>query len=690
SENIFDALGIADTLCECGPGANQIVPRLIEAIDETSFDGRAHVLRLLGELGKSQADEVAPLLFSRLMDSAEDVLVRVAAARGLGKLGPAAVQLIADVLRDGDEANQLIAARALVEIGPTASPAKAALHELLAERRADNELRALCAVALGQLGSEATDTAPALTELLRDPQAETYLRSMCAVALGQVDPSALPVLESMLDDPDADVQIASAYALCKIDPRHVRGLATLAHWLESDEYRGSAITALVDVGETALACVVAAMNDSSKSRDTRVACLEVLSAFDEQAITPLMNALNDEAIAEDAGWTLRDRGNALLPTLIAGMEDESRFTPQARAIMGNVIEDMFSGVGAGDGGETWEGGHALVRRPEPEAMAKEAASAMIGDPMLDEGGSSESTAPEPVENPGTAIGGAPIKARGSIVESPPLATGYKTVDVFYGTNRKPTDETSAATASRGRRWFWWAAIVLSLVVVTLIIMFRRGAKRQATVGLAGTILVLILGLMIFAPTVMRSSIDKSGPRYGGKYSEQVEMGICQVTIPDTHRAGELEAPPLRLEFAEDLQKHIVLRSVQRLQPDAFFAGLQKELHGKGNNILVFIHGYNVSFEDAARRTAQMSADLKFAGAPVFYSWPSQAEVLKYRMDEKNVELSVDQLKSFLLAVAERSGADTINLVAHSMGNRVLTDALKEMDVVATAQKQLFN
>jgi esterase/lipase superfamily enzyme len=60
------------------------------------------------------------------------------------------------------------------------------------------------------------------------------------------------------------------------------------------------------------------------------------------------------------------------------------------------------------------------------------------------------------------------------------------------------------------------------------------------------------------------------------------------------------------------------------------------------------------------------------------------------MDEKNVELSVDQLKAFLLAVAEHSKADTINLVAHSMGNRALTDALKEMDVAATEQKQLFN
>ena len=61
---------------------------------------------------------------------------------------------------------------------------------------------------------------------------------------------------------------------------------------------------------------------------------------------------------------------------------------------------------------------------------------------------------------------------------------------------------------------------------------------------------------------------------------------------------------------------------------------------------------------------------------MFYSWPSQGHWYKYRADEQNVAASVDQLKSFLLAVAEETHADTINLVAHSMGNRVLTGALQ--------------
>ncbi|MBI2480633.1 MAG: alpha/beta hydrolase [Planctomycetia bacterium] len=539
-----------------------------------------------------------------------------------------------------------------------------------------------------------------MTKLLRDSESDSYLRSMCAVALGQVDPTSTPTLESTLDDAEAEVQIAAAYSLGKIEPGHARGLEVLLRWLESDEYRGSAIDSLIDIGEVSLSGVVEKMMDTSQSRDARIACMEILSAFDDRAIEPLLHALNDEVLAEEAGWVLRDRGNKLIPTLVASVEDDADFAPQAREVMKHVIEDMFTGLGGGDGEETWTGGHALVRRPElaprAAAMAMEAPpDDMIGGPDLEirAGGASGGSAmlPETSTNWGPAARVERAEADASIANLPPVPEGYKTVDVFYGTNRKPLEEPSGATTGRAR-WGWMAAFGVALfVIVFLVGMYRRGARRQATGGLAATTLVLLLGLLFFAPVFVAPPIDKSGPKYGGEYSEKVEMGVCQVTIPDTHQEGELEAPTLlRLEVAEDLQKHIVLRSVQRMESDEFFSGLRKELQSKGNHILVFVHGFNVSFEDAARRTAQMSSDLKFAGAPVCYSWPSQADWWKYRVDEKNVELSVDQLKGFLLAVAERSEADTINLVAHSMGNRVLTAALKEMDVATSERGQLFN
>ncbi|HUG69050.1 MAG TPA: HEAT repeat domain-containing protein, partial [Pirellulaceae bacterium] len=458
TENIVDAIAIAEKLSVCGPGAIVIVPRLMEAIDETSFDHRAAVLRLLCKLGSLRTGEVTPLLFERLMDPTEEQMVRVAAAKAIGSLGPAAVQLVIDELQHGDEPNQLIAARTLVEIGSAASPAKDALHQALIEPRAANELRSLAAVALGQLGSQASDAAPALTELLRDPESDSYLRSMCAVALGQVDPTAAPILESILHDSEPEVQIASAYSLCKIDQRHAGGLATLVRWLASDEYRESAMSSLIDVGEASLAVVVETMNDASQHREARVACLQVVGAFHDRGITPLLQALNDPGLAEEAGFALRDRGNELLPTLVASIEDEANFTPQARDILANVVEDMFSGLGGGAGEDTWEGGHPLVRLPESApmemaaameaaeqemaaAMELDAASgrAMTGARMSPTPSTSPKAAmampPEPMRSFGAGGGATPAETKAQVDESPLMPEGYKTVDVFYGTNR---------------------------------------------------------------------------------------------------------------------------------------------------------------------------------------------------------------------------------------------------------------
>ena len=93
---------------------------------------------------------------------------------------------------------------------------------------------------------------------------------------------------------------------------------------------------------------------------------------------------------------------------------------------------------------------------------------------------------------------------------------------------------------------------------------------------------------------------------------------------------------------------------------------------------VFVHGYNVSFEDAARRTAQLAHDLPFSGAPILYSWPSRARALSYKRDENSVEWSTPHLRLFLFDLAARTGAQVIHLIAHSMGNRAVTRALESI------------
>lgn len=162
--------------------------------------------------------------------------------------------------------------------------------------------------------------------------------------------------------------------------------------------------------------------------------------------------------------------------------------------------------------------------------------------------------------------------------------------------------------------------------------------------------------------------------------ETLALGVCEVSIPATHSKGQLESPAWqRFEFRPDPDRHVVLLSVTTMDEDGFFADVGRVVaQSEGKDAFVFLHGYNVTFEDAARRTAQLAYDLAFRGAPILYSWPSHGRILSYGRDEQQVEWTVPHLKQFLAAVTARTGAERVHLIAHSMGNRALTSALKEL------------
>jgi esterase/lipase superfamily enzyme len=170
------------------------------------------------------------------------------------------------------------------------------------------------------------------------------------------------------------------------------------------------------------------------------------------------------------------------------------------------------------------------------------------------------------------------------------------------------------------------------------------------------------------------------------------LGVAQVTIPKTHRRGGLEAPSiLRLEFHADPQKHVLVQSLRVLDVDAWRAEIGKQAVGLNNaGILVFVHGYNTSFADAARRAGQLAYDLNFAGATVLFSWPSRAQVVEYTADEQNAEWSISDMKSVLDSLATVAPGTPIYIIAHSMGNRVLTRGYKALLDEDGTKRRAFN
>lgn len=168
-------------------------------------------------------------------------------------------------------------------------------------------------------------------------------------------------------------------------------------------------------------------------------------------------------------------------------------------------------------------------------------------------------------------------------------------------------------------------------------------------------------------------------RFGNKRSD-LKYGMCEVSIPNIHKVGEIESPVWwKFEFSEDPKKHMVIQKIQLKDKDSYFKEMSEMINKSSEkSSFLFVHGYNVSFEAAAKRTAQITYDLHFDGEAVFYSWPSKGVTAAYTMDEATIQWSQYNMKHFLEDYLTKTTAENVYLVAHSMGNRGLTRALNEL------------
>ena len=162
--------------------------------------------------------------------------------------------------------------------------------------------------------------------------------------------------------------------------------------------------------------------------------------------------------------------------------------------------------------------------------------------------------------------------------------------------------------------------------------------------------------------------------------EKLKFGVAQVSIPHSHVFGEVERPSWY--ESEKVGRDVVITNLVDIKQKRFSQLLKLKLGNvKNEDVLVFIHGFNVTFAQAVRQTAQLSYDLKFKGVPLTYSWISQGGVLQYSKDEASVMYTVPKLVAFLRELIKNRGDANIHILAHSMGTRALANALKEISFI---------
>lgn len=213
------------------------------------------------------------------------------------------------------------------------------------------------------------------------------------------------------------------------------------------------------------------------------------------------------------------------------------------------------------------------------------------------------------------------------------------------------------------------------------------------------------------------------PDYGSERSQNINFGVARIgmlpeptweqLVEDSTSDDRPREYTLQVESVErtgtmaSLEGRLRVRDEEVVYPAEASIAFAQDLAGfratlepfltdgpEGNAALVFVHGFNNSFDDAVLRLGQTWHAAGRHGIPIVFTWPAGFEAwiapVAYNHDRESGEFSVLQLKTLLMALAANEDIDRIHLVAHSRGTDVTTTALREIAAeIEAAQGRTF-
>jgi esterase/lipase superfamily enzyme len=149
-------------------------------------------------------------------------------------------------------------------------------------------------------------------------------------------------------------------------------------------------------------------------------------------------------------------------------------------------------------------------------------------------------------------------------------------------------------------------------------------------------------------------------------------------------------PDIPLEAAREDGRFDVLPLAQAAydeQAQAFQRAIRSEVRRTGNGrILIFVHGVRNEFDASLQTLANLWHFTGRRSVPIVFSWPAGNNgILGYFRDRESGDFSVYHAKEFLRLLAEIPEVEDIDIVTHSRGSSVMTQALRELVIFHRAQ-----
>jgi esterase/lipase superfamily enzyme len=185
---------------------------------------------------------------------------------------------------------------------------------------------------------------------------------------------------------------------------------------------------------------------------------------------------------------------------------------------------------------------------------------------------------------------------------------------------------------------------------------------------------------LLVATTRAPVLEPPGVMFGGSRGRGLDFADIVVSIPPagTRQPGDL---PLPSSLPANPERDFVTLRADRMDLAQAKANFDAHIRRTpGRRVLIFVHGFNTRFEEAVYRFAQIVYDARVNVAPVLFTWPSGGNVTDYVYDRDSAMYSRDALEAVLQALVKDPNVDSISILAHSMGNYIVVESLRQMSI----------
>ena len=185
---------------------------------------------------------------------------------------------------------------------------------------------------------------------------------------------------------------------------------------------------------------------------------------------------------------------------------------------------------------------------------------------------------------------------------------------------------------------------------------------------------------LLVATTRAPVVEPPGVMFGGSRGRGLDFADIDVSIPPpgARQPGDV---PLPSSLPGNPERDFVILRADRMdlaQAKSNFDARVRRTPGR--RVLIFVHGFNTRFEEAVYRFAQIVYDARVDVAPVLFTWPSGGRVTDYVYDRDSAVYSRDALEVVLQALVKDPNVDSISILAHSMGNYIAVESLRQMSI----------